>query len=88
MAGTYVDRKGREWIELFEKEYLIETDDDDTLCGTATILIKKTEGSTGSYYLIVDKEHQIEARSLGFDLTRAKHFFYETISSLGKLKWL
>lgn len=85
----YIDEKGRKWYEYYDKNYTVETEDGDYLSGIATVMRKPGMLSTGFSYLYVDKEHNIEAHSLGLTSDVARKYFEETIEcKLGKLKWL
>jgi hypothetical protein len=85
---TYTDSKNRKWTEYKDKDYSIETEDGDILYGTATILIKEGTCVDGTDWYFVDKEHQIESKSLAFNYKDARKYFEETINTVfGKINW-
>ena len=85
----YKDKKGRKWLEYGERNYIVKTEDEDTLCGTATILCSKSEFSDSYYFLFIDLEHDIVGTSLGLTVLRAKEYFNDRIMSIfGNIDWL
>lgn len=86
---TYTDSKNRKWTEYYDKEYTVETEDGETLCGTATVLIKEGTCLNGTDWSLVDKEHEIESKSLAFSYKYAKKYFEETMTAMfGKFNWV
>lgn len=87
--NDYTDNKGRKWLKYGERNYIVKTEDGDTLCGTATILCSMSEVSNSYYYLFMDFEHDIAGTSIGLTLFRAKYYFNQRILSMfGNIEWL
>jgi hypothetical protein len=90
MTGeTYTDSKNRTWTEYREKDYSVETNEGETLYGTAAILIKAGTCEDGTDWYFVDKEHEIESKSLGFNYKDARKYFEETMNAMfEKFNWI